>query len=157
MQLLAWLAVVWPETFFILSIVCVYTFFLQLFVRRIVTQILLEIMHHRNVHYYYYGRGFDESSHSLRSHGVSGTIFTLLFSAVISPQWHNEKRQPWTSVPCGVACETVSLMGSHSMFGQHIQLTPRCRLVILLVPWKIKLICCLYGLYSLGVSSLAAK
>ena len=27
MQILAWLAVVWPETFLILSIVCVYTFF----------------------------------------------------------------------------------------------------------------------------------
>ena len=36
MQILAWFAVVWPETFFIFSVVCVYTFLLQLFVRRIV-------------------------------------------------------------------------------------------------------------------------
>ena len=40
--------------FYILSIVCVYTFFLQLFVWRIVPSILLRIMRHRNVHYYYY-------------------------------------------------------------------------------------------------------
>ena len=32
---------------------CLYIF-LQLFVRRIVPQILLGIMRHRNVHYYYY-------------------------------------------------------------------------------------------------------
>ena len=53
-KFLCGLEVVWPETIFILSIVCVYTlllflflFFSLLFVRHIVPYILLEIMLHR--------------------------------------------------------------------------------------------------------------
>ena len=41
------------ELLLFFSIVCVYTFFLHLFVRRIVPKILLGILRHRNVHYYY--------------------------------------------------------------------------------------------------------
>ena len=41
----------------------------------------------------------------------------------ISPQWLSRLTWLWTSVPRWGACELVSLMSSHTMLGQHSQLT----------------------------------
>ena len=42
----------------------------------------------------------------------------------VSPQWLSELRRMWPRAPWLVACELVSLIGSHTMPGQHSQQTP---------------------------------
>ena len=41
----------------------------------------------------------------------------------ISPQWLSELRWPWESIPWPVVCDFVSLMGYHTIPGQHNQPT----------------------------------
>ena len=58
---------------------------------------------------------------------LSGDQFVHTNSTVyarIGSQWLSEQRWLWPSVPWWVACELVSLLGSHTMPGQHSQPTP---------------------------------
>ena len=44
--------------------------------------------------------------------------------SVHSAWWLGELKQMWTSIPCQVACELVSLIGSHTMPAHHSQPLP---------------------------------
>ena len=41
--------------------------------------------------------------------------------ARIGPQWLSKLRWLWLSVPCQIVCELISLIGSHTIPGQHYQ------------------------------------
>ena len=62
--------------------------------------------------FFFFGLSWDQIAH---------TIF--LSYDRISPQWLSELRRLWPSVSWWVACELISLIGSHTMPGQHSQPT----------------------------------